>query len=82
MIFRSLRAAAVAAPFFFILVTPACRNEPPAPPDTETVGVKEGNRTVVPVNQVVTPAGFQVPLPGQVAQIKLSFQGQGLIVGR
>ena len=64
MVFRSLRFAAAAACLFLILVSPACRDELPAPPDTETVGVKEGNRTVVPVNQVVTPAGVQVPLPG------------------
>ncbi len=50
-----------------VLLVAACRKEPPAPraaADTETVGVKDANRTVVPVNQVVTPAGIQVPLPG------------------
>ena len=61
MICRSLRIIAAA---FLISIAPGCQNEPPVPPDTETVGVKEGNRTVVPVNQVVTPAGVQVPLPG------------------
>jgi len=64
MIYRSLRAAAATAALFVVFVAPACQNEPPAPPDTETVGVKGENRTVIPVNQVLTPAGVQVPLPG------------------
>ena len=64
MIYRSLRAAAAATAIFFIGFCPSCRNEQPARPDTETVGIKDGNRTVVPVNQMLTPAGIQVPLPG------------------
>ena len=37
---------------------------PGAPPDSEAVGRRGSNRTVLPVNQVVTPAGTQVDLPG------------------
>jgi YVTN family beta-propeller protein len=33
-------------------------------PDTEAVGRRGANRTVLPVNQVVTPLGVQVELPG------------------
>jgi YVTN family beta-propeller protein len=36
----------------------------PRQPDTETVGRRGPNRTVLPVNQVVTPLGVQVELPG------------------
>jgi YVTN family beta-propeller protein len=74
---RRLAAAALA----FFLVVPACRKEAPAPPDLETVGVKEGNRMVVPVNQVVTPVGIQVPLPGLRPQaLVLSPDGKLLAV--
>ncbi|MBN1938845.1 MAG: YncE family protein, partial [Candidatus Aminicenantes bacterium] len=41
---------------------PACRKS--QPPDTETVGASGSGRTVLPVNQVVTPAGTQLVLPG------------------
>jgi YVTN family beta-propeller protein len=34
------------------------------PPDTERVGAAGPARTVLPVNQVVTPVGTQIPLPG------------------
>jgi YVTN family beta-propeller protein len=64
-----------------LLTAPACDRGAPAPPDTETVGPKEGNRTVVPVNQVVTPAGTQVLLPGLRPQaIALSPDGKLLAV--
>jgi YVTN family beta-propeller protein len=73
-------ATAVIAVFMAFVVA-ACRNEPPAPPDTETVGVKDANRTVVPVNQVVTPIGIQVPLPGLRPQaLALSPDGKLLAV--
>jgi YVTN family beta-propeller protein len=36
----------------------------PAPQDKETVGAKPNGRTVLPVNQVVTPYGVQSTLPG------------------
>ena len=42
----------------------ACRKPDKAAADSETVGTSGPKRTVLPVNQVVTPAGVQVPLPG------------------
>ncbi len=39
----------------------SCRKDAP---DTEQVGVTGENRTVLPVNQVLIPAGTQIPLPG------------------
>jgi len=51
--------------FATLTAVPACRKAAPPPPDTETVGVSsQAGRTVLPVNQVVTPAGTQIPLPG------------------
>ncbi len=82
MAHRTLRGrAAAAAVSLLLFVPPACRNEPPEPPDTETVGAKEANRTVTPVNQILTPAGIQVPLPGLRPQaIALSPDGKLLAV--
>jgi YVTN family beta-propeller protein len=52
-------------PLLFVLVvlagTAACRKDMP---DTEQVGPAAENRTVLPVNQVLVPAGTQIPLPG------------------
>jgi YVTN family beta-propeller protein len=51
--------------FTFILVlfttTAVCRKNIP---DTEQVGTAGENRSVLPVNQVLMPAGAQIPLPG------------------
>ena len=71
-----------------LIVFPACRKEQSVPPgatrgaaDTETVGIKDANRSVVPVNQVVTPAGIQVSLPGLRPQaLALSPDGKLLAV--
>jgi YVTN family beta-propeller protein len=55
----------IAAAVLLLLVAfPACRKTLPPAPDTESVGISGPNRTVLPVNQVVTPAGTQLPLPG------------------
>jgi YVTN family beta-propeller protein len=55
------------SPTVLLLAGAACV-APPSPPartsDTETVGRRGEGRTVLPVNQVVTPAGRQVELPG------------------
>ena len=59
--FKVVSAAAV---LLTLAAGPACRKMPPPSPDTETVGVSGPNRTVLPVNQVITPAGTQIPLPG------------------
>jgi YVTN family beta-propeller protein len=49
--------------------------------DTETVGRHEGGRVVLPVNQILTPAGKQVELPGMRAQaLALSPDGTLLAV--
>jgi len=49
--------------------------------DVETVGRHENGRTVLPVNQVLTPAGKQVELPGMRAQaLALSPDGRRLVV--
>lgn len=65
MVNRIIRAAAVTAACAFLSFPSACKKDlPPPPPDTEAVGQTAANRTVVPVNQVVTPAGAQVALPG------------------
>ncbi len=50
-------------------------------PDVETVGRHENGRTVLPVNQVITPAGKQIELPGMRAQgLTLSPDGRLLVV--
>jgi YVTN family beta-propeller protein len=62
-------------------VSGACRAPAPVrPPDTEAVGRRGDNRTVLPVNQVVTPLGVQVELPGLRPQaLALSPDGRILI---
>ncbi len=50
------------------------------PPDTEAVGRRGANRTVLPVNQVVRPLGVQVELPGLRPQaLALSPDGRILL---
>jgi len=50
-------------------------------PDTDQVGVAGENRTVLPVNQVLVPAGTQIPLPGLRPQaLSLSPDGRLLAV--
>ena len=63
---RTLRTTTAAASAFLLLSAAAGRAGAGLPTfqDVETVGAKAGNRTVVPVNQVVTPIGIQVTLPG------------------
>ena len=56
----------------------SCRKEVP---NNEQVGAAGDNRTVLPVNQVLVPAGTQIPLPGQRPQaIALSPNGRLLAV--
>jgi DNA-binding beta-propeller fold protein YncE len=81
MICRFLRAAAAAAAVIMAFSSLSCKRPSPAPPDTETVGVKDAGRTIVPVNQVVAPIGIQVPLPGLRPQaLALSPDGKLLAV--
>jgi YVTN family beta-propeller protein len=58
---------------------PAAQRVPPVA-DTEAVGRRDAKRTVLPVNQVVTPAGRQVELPGLRPQaLALSPDGRLLL---
>jgi len=78
---RRARAVFAAALGLTVLLGGAACREKKEPPDTETVGRKGPNRTVVPVNQVVTPSGLQVPLPGLRPQaLALSPDGRLLAV--
>jgi YVTN family beta-propeller protein len=61
-----------------IITTAACRIDTP---DPEPVGAAGENRTVLPVNQVLVPAGKQIPLPGMRPQaLALSPDGRLLAV--
>jgi YVTN family beta-propeller protein len=58
----------------------ASERPPGRPADTETVGRRDPSRTVLPVNQVITPAGRQVELPGLRPQaLALSPDGRLLL---
>jgi len=48
--------------------------------DTETVGRHENGRIVLPVNQIITPAGKQIELPGMRAQALALSPDCGLLV--
>jgi DNA-binding beta-propeller fold protein YncE len=53
----------------------------PLPPHEETVGQKNGGRSVTPVNQSLTPLGWQLDLPGLRPQvIALSPSGDRIVV--
>jgi YVTN family beta-propeller protein len=81
MVNRVLRAAAVMASFIFLFSASAGKAGFPVLQEVETVGAKAGNRTVLPVNQVLTPAGVQVLLPGLRPQaLALSPDGKLLAV--
>ncbi|MEN6559649.1 MAG: beta-propeller fold lactonase family protein [Acidobacteriota bacterium] len=64
MAFRSRRAVPAAASIMILLLAASVRSGVPAAQDKETVGPKGAGRTVLPVNQVVTPYGTQLTLPG------------------
>ncbi len=83
MAHRTLRAAlgAAAVTLVLILPSPAPGRAPDAPQDRETVGPKGKGRTVLPVNQVVTPVGLHLTLPGLRPQdLALSPDGKILVV--
>jgi YVTN family beta-propeller protein len=74
-------AQAAAASILLILSAAASAGGPSASQDKETVGAKPQGRTVVPVNQVVTPVGIQLSLPGLRPQaLALSPDGRLLVV--
>jgi len=60
---RPLRAAAAAA-LILLVAASSGGSGVPAAQDKETVGAKGPGRTVLPVNQAVTPIGIQSTLPG------------------
>src|SRR5437867_4780891 len=68
----------------YFSVAPCCRSQPSASLKTlssEQVGRAGANRIVTPVNQILTPAGLQVDLPGLRPQvIALSPDGRLLAV--
>jgi YVTN family beta-propeller protein len=72
-------ALATALALIAVLAGPACRRREAA--DTAPVGAAGPGRTVLPVNQVVAPAGTLVPLPGLRPQaLALSPDGRLLAV--
>src|SRR5512137_2331336 len=76
------RAAAPAAVLFLVAAAASSQVLPPAQDrDKETVGAKPQGRTVTPVNQVVTPFGLLLTLPGLRPQaLALSPDGKLLVV--
>jgi len=64
MAFRPRRAVPAAAAITALILAASARSGVPASQDKETVGPKGAGRTVLPVNQVVTPYGVQATLPG------------------
>jgi YVTN family beta-propeller protein len=79
---RTARSAASSAAIVLVLLaaTPG-RGGLAAAQDKETVGVKPAGRSVVPVNQVVTPYGLTTTLPGLRPQaLALSPDGRILAV--
>ena len=78
---RSGRRAVLPAALVLFVLGGAVSCRKPEPPDTATVGPAGPNRTVVPTNQVVRPAGRQIPLPGLRPQaLALSPDGRLLVV--
>src|SRR3954469_23573304 len=51
----------------FILILAGCRTVP-TDSTRETVGKRSANRSFTPVNQILTPTGVQVELPGMRPQ--------------
>jgi len=75
------RAAAVAAAIVLLVSATPGRDAGPPSQDKETVGPKGPGRTVLPVNQIVTPYGVQTTLPGLRPQaLALSPDGKLLAV--
>jgi YVTN family beta-propeller protein len=65
MVLRTRRIAACCAAAAVVLLAASPGPGGPAPAqDKQTVGSKPGGRTVVPVNQVVTPYGTTLTMPG------------------
>ena len=81
MIPRPLRPTVAAAAVLIALSASASSRGAAAPQDKESVGNKPQARAVLPVNQVVTPYGMQLTLPGLRPQaLALSPDGTLLVV--
>lgn len=66
--------------FLLLVVTLQSGPASEAPPPRMTVGVLDSQTTLLPVNQVITPMGTQVPLPGMRPQVlALSPDGRWLV---
>jgi DNA-binding beta-propeller fold protein YncE len=65
---RCLRGCAALLAVLLVASIPPSPAAETAPPDEETVGRHEADRAVTPVNQVLTPHGVQVDLPGMRPQ--------------
>ncbi|MEW6160535.1 MAG: YncE family protein, partial [Verrucomicrobiota bacterium] len=79
---NSFRHYSIAGALLILLAGPriAAQQNSPFPSTTEMVGRIDTNRTVTPVNQVLTPYGRQVDLPGLRPQaIALSPDGKLLV---
>src|SRR6266481_6324455 len=64
---------------FFTLVFASCQTEPGAP-TRESVGRRSAKRSYTPVNQILTPTGLQIELPGMRPQaLALSPDGTLLV---
>jgi YVTN family beta-propeller protein len=60
---------------------PMARGQMPAAADAERVGYTDDDRAITPVNQVLTPLGTQIDLPGMRPQaVALSPDGRTLVV--
>jgi YVTN family beta-propeller protein len=81
MVPRPFRAAAAAAAIVLLLGAPTGRGGIQAAQDKDKVGAMDPNRTVLPVNQILTPYGLQSILPGIRPQaLALSPNGKILAV--
>src|SRR5689334_8435579 len=70
----------IAAPLgFSLLMLMGCRTEPSAS-TRETVGRVSARRSYTPVNQILTPAGLQVELPGMRPQALALSPDRSLLV--
>jgi len=77
----SFRAAAAAAAILVSLSASASSRTPAPSQDRDTVGKKGPGRTVLPVNQIATPVGIQLSLPGLRPQaLALSPDGTFFVV--
>jgi YVTN family beta-propeller protein len=66
--------------FLIILLFPACSGENQKTSGNQKVGEQPDGSILVPTNQLLRPAGFQVCLPGRPVDLALSPDGKYLLV--